>query len=380
MPYCVNCGKQISEDTKFCPHCGTKTDIPSGENLEKRKETYAGEIRKCPNCGEVLSAFEIKCHSCGFELRNVKASAAIQEFYQKIVQIESQRNECQEGETEKSIANVIRNFPVPNTKEDVLEFMMLAASNIDTSLYSVQGDRKKSKEYQAQKIVNDAWCATAEQTYHKAKLSFENDPDFSAIQELYTHKIKSIRLEKQKGTLNIFGSGVSKIFSKMGMLIHKEPAILILLLLPLLPLLIRMSFGTSNYFDNKEKAHHEKEKQLEAIVVEIQDCIANENYDTAFIKAQGLYMDDNWSSESTERWDKVRKDLIDLIETKSGVSYTSGTSLPNQEDTPTSNSSEEGYSSSSSVKDTLDETREVLGESIDTVTDSFKNAFSGIFD
>ena len=57
-----------------------------------------------------------------------------------------------------------------------------------------------------------------------------------------------------------------------------------------------------------------KEHKLEQIVEEIEEDIANKNYDSALIKANKLHMDDGWSSESKEHWDEEREYLIDMIE------------------------------------------------------------------
>ena len=59
MPFCVNCGQEIKEGTKFCTNCGSAV-VPhiKPENSE-RKTFYDGEIRKCPSCGEVINSFMV---------------------------------------------------------------------------------------------------------------------------------------------------------------------------------------------------------------------------------------------------------------------------------------------------------------------------------
>lgn len=37
--------------------------------------------------------------------------------------------------------DLIRNFSIPNTKEDVLEFIVLAAANIDLKVYGLDSDK-----------------------------------------------------------------------------------------------------------------------------------------------------------------------------------------------------------------------------------------------
>lgn len=64
--------------------------------------------------------------------------------------------------------DLIRNFYIPNTKEDICEFFILAVSNI-----------------KARDDCEDAWRAKLEQAYQKARLSFGNDSSFSEINKLY---------------------------------------------------------------------------------------------------------------------------------------------------------------------------------------------------
>ncbi|MBA7503107.1 hypothetical protein ES706_01714 [subsurface metagenome] len=52
MPFCPNCGKEVSEDAKFCPKCGkrlikTQSEQPATSALYK--EVSAGELGKRMN-------------------------------------------------------------------------------------------------------------------------------------------------------------------------------------------------------------------------------------------------------------------------------------------------------------------------------------------
>ncbi len=53
--FCKNCGKEISEGTKFCPSCGA-----SQENTVSAPAT-----RKCKGCGEEIASDLIFCPKCG---------------------------------------------------------------------------------------------------------------------------------------------------------------------------------------------------------------------------------------------------------------------------------------------------------------------------
>lgn len=189
MPFCQHCGQELSPDAKFCPKCGTAIEKEDRDVACERKQVFEGEIRKCPNCGEVLKAFEATCPTCGYELRGSHAVGAIQEFVQKLGQIETEYKLMDVGELldkdSLSIAderkiNLIRNFAVPNTKEDIFEFLILASSNVTTmqNMFDVQSSYSKV-------AVCEAWEAKFEQVYNKAKLTFGEEKEFEKIQEIY---------------------------------------------------------------------------------------------------------------------------------------------------------------------------------------------------
>ena len=168
MPFCSNCGQQINDGAKFCPSCGTAVSNEKTNN--QRKTVFEGNIHKCPNCGEVLNSFTSNCPSCGYEIRGASNSAAFQEFAVKLASAESRQ---------EKIA-IIRNFPIPNTKEDILEFMILASTNIGDNL---------------EKDISAAWQSKTEQAYQKAQIIFQDEKEFSRIQNIYSQVC--VKLTKQ---------------------------------------------------------------------------------------------------------------------------------------------------------------------------------------
>lgn len=170
MAFCINCGKELSVDAKFCSNCGTSTGIPDNS---KRNTVYDGELHKCPHCGEVLNSFVVTCPTCGFELRGTKSSHSVTSFAERLESAKSQEQRV----------SLIRNFPVPNTKEDILEFMILASSNFEDKL---------------DKEICDAWLAKIEQCYQKGKLLFKDDVFFVGIQNAYDQAYAKIKRTKQK--------------------------------------------------------------------------------------------------------------------------------------------------------------------------------------
>lgn len=161
MPYCSNCGAQVSAEDKFCSQCGkTINKEPS------RKTVYEGEIHKCPNCGEVLDTFSVVCPTCGYEIRGKTASFSVKDFAIKLAN----------AKTEIAKVDLIRSFPIPNTKEDIFEFMILASTNYDECFF--QSDNVQTE-------IRRAWISKIEQGYQKAKLLFGDSPEFQKIEAVY---------------------------------------------------------------------------------------------------------------------------------------------------------------------------------------------------
>lgn len=172
MPYCTNCGCQITDNAKFCSNCGSAINSSKNDQSE-RKTVYEGNIHKCPNCGEVLQSFVANCPACGYELRGNMAADSVRKLYWELNRTTTP--------AQKDL--IIRSFPIPNSKEDILEFMIMASSNI-----LGEDDRD----------IYEAWLAKFEQAYQKAVLLFRADNDFTKIQQIYDNCQVNINTEKQR--------------------------------------------------------------------------------------------------------------------------------------------------------------------------------------
>lgn len=218
--YCRNCGEKLMPNSKFCNYCGTPTEDTidkknvveekknetSREELTERKMVYDGKIHKCPNCGEVLNSFVTNCPACGYELRDSKNSSAVEELSRKLEEIEQNRDRTKVStkilgafnlsdgltKTDEQKISLIRNFPIPNTKEDLYEFLILSKSNIEIDLY--ENTQIKS----ARLAISDAWKAKFEQSYQKAKLLLKNDDRMVEIDKMYKEINNSINKAKRK--------------------------------------------------------------------------------------------------------------------------------------------------------------------------------------
>jgi hypothetical protein len=222
MAFCTNCGHHLVDGAKFCFECGAKVDISTVSHDEARKTMYDGEIHKCPNCGDILDAHELVCEACGWERRGSKATTSVQELQLRLETLYSKRpprkmrsvfayalsgGQVLTNEDEE-IVSLIKNFPIPNNKEDIMEFAILASSNIDVKVYdSLEGQRYQLLN-PAQREISDAWLAKFEQAKQKAEIMFGHTPEYLSVRNVYENKMKTIKKQKLKRVwllLGVFG-------------------------------------------------------------------------------------------------------------------------------------------------------------------------------
>lgn len=88
MVFCINCGQELTEGSKFCAGCGKA--VSDNSSTSQRKIIYEGEIYKCPNCGDILDAYESVCETCGYERRGAKATGSVRELQLKLEELSRQ--------------------------------------------------------------------------------------------------------------------------------------------------------------------------------------------------------------------------------------------------------------------------------------------------
>lgn len=206
MNICTNCGTHLAEGNKFCPECGTAVVIKEERN-------------KCPNCGEVLNSFTTNCPACGYELRKVSTSSALEKLSNELKRVDAKEmniyepknfvekvfgkteekiraeQENLEEEREKEKANIIINFNVPNTKEDLVEFALAASANIEkSSTFGILTNEE-----------GKAWLFKLDQVYKKAAISMGNEPEFEIIKEVYDSVHGKMRFDKFKFSIFLWG-------------------------------------------------------------------------------------------------------------------------------------------------------------------------------
>ncbi len=155
----------------------SQTPIPTGN-----KE---GIVVKCPSCGDIVPSFTINCKACGHEFRGVISRSVILQLQIKLKEIEDYEwknnqynglngNNKLDHMVLNSIADkqtpIIEGFLVPNTKEDLLEFLSLALP-----IGSKQFSWSEKFTHAADIKLSKTYKAKAQQCIMKARIAFAND-------------------------------------------------------------------------------------------------------------------------------------------------------------------------------------------------------------
>ncbi|KAB2963804.1 hypothetical protein [Zoogloea sp.] len=126
-----------------------------------------GNVNKCPSCGAQLGAFVSSCQSCGHEITDVEANRSITTLVSRLEEVEREVDE--KGLTgrrrEQTIverrARVIRDFPVPNSREDLQQLLYFIQPKL---IESVKPDPN-----------TEDWRAKFNEVVSRAKNAYKND-------------------------------------------------------------------------------------------------------------------------------------------------------------------------------------------------------------
>lgn len=136
---------------------------------------------------------QIKCPECGYEFRDVEACSTTKELQKKLDEIEAETSNSMGvigmyakltgmDKTTSRKVQVIKNWPVPNTKEDLIEMLTLCDANRKANA----GENN---------LMAPAWNSKLKQVMAKAKVLLKNDPEGQAvIQEIEAGKAKNKKI------------------------------------------------------------------------------------------------------------------------------------------------------------------------------------------
>jgi len=166
------------------------------QSLQQTTQTTAapksdkfGEVKKCPACGAMVQSFQTKCSDCGHEFKNIGANVSIGKLFEMLNACENERKDQDMSvgsalgamfaealgggdkimEKKKSI---ISGFPIPNTKDDILEFLSTAIPNAKKkgNMFT-----KGNEENKSHNDLAPTWKSKCEQIIMKAKFSMKED-------------------------------------------------------------------------------------------------------------------------------------------------------------------------------------------------------------
>jgi len=201
-----------------------KEDKPTSvaQNPAAPKSDKYGDVKKCPSCGTIVQSFSGKCSDCGYEFRDIQSDTTINKLFDALMEADAiPMEEYKESSLNKMIVNnsgksfgvigktlshssetfakadeqkreaehfkrhkekiisrkiqIISNFPVPNSKEPLLEFLTLGISKAKPTKTGFVGLFTKTDADKEHNALVPAWKSKIEQVVMKAKLSMKED-------------------------------------------------------------------------------------------------------------------------------------------------------------------------------------------------------------
>lgn len=192
--------------------------LAKAKKAAKPSNEKRGNVVHCPACGAIVEAGSIKCKECGYVFSNVEANSSVKTFYAELMKIESKRNSYNDDEIFNKASSMIKAYPVPTTKEDILEFLTLAVTYLEDGKANVTSSiiwiivsailimvglplcfaagvgliplgiayyiiKNKFYKQSYEKKMRCVWRAKASQVIAKGKLTLSGDQEFMQIQE-----------------------------------------------------------------------------------------------------------------------------------------------------------------------------------------------------
>jgi hypothetical protein len=181
----------------------------------KQKSSKVGNIMTCPACGATVNAMELNCSECGHEFRNVNSSDSIEHLKSEIKKIHKNAMEADpEGgkigkwfaktfgedkeeklcDSLKNQSNFIRNHNFGNSKEEILDHLTHASSQITSYNNEIRDIQKRidsdddelydEELLHANQKVKNAWITLIEQCKTKATLGIKDEAELKKIMNI----------------------------------------------------------------------------------------------------------------------------------------------------------------------------------------------------
>ena len=157
----------------------------------KPTKEKVGNLNTCPSCGSSVNSFQTKCSDCGHEFRNVQINRSIKDLMTELKKIKKTNFKDEDGDIDEeeyfnARAEVIRNFSIPTTKEDLIEF----------ATKSIAEFKEKEIDYDE---LNSAWASKAEEAISKLVVFSNND---SSLVSLIVLLEKNLNIKQKRNKSN----------------------------------------------------------------------------------------------------------------------------------------------------------------------------------
>lgn len=174
-------------------------ELKKTEQTAAPKSNKFGDVKKCPICGAIVSAGLAACKECGYAFVSVESASSIKLLYEELKKEDNKSYEkgfdifsildSSRGEYEIKLkkaqakATIIRNFPVPNAKSDLLE--LLSGIHMQANPKGRKDNMSSSYTTDAAEDLGLAYWHLYTKCISMAKISFFKDPAFQFFFEHY---------------------------------------------------------------------------------------------------------------------------------------------------------------------------------------------------
>jgi hypothetical protein len=154
------------------------------EASKPKQKEKVGNVKACPACGASVKAMTLNCSDCDHEFVSAEGNSSIKKLISEIEKINQKSNNDSESmmntvwdtaQTHSKKNQLIEMFPIPNTKEDLIEFLTYTISKVDYSDSASGGP----------------WTKKAKESILKSRLFFSNDKEMLMTLDLFEKEIKN---------------------------------------------------------------------------------------------------------------------------------------------------------------------------------------------
>jgi hypothetical protein len=167
--------------------------------IQTPKSNKFGDMCKCPACGAIVTSGTAKCQECGYAFSNIEANRTVERLYEELQRIgSSTRSKTPEslkelftaaltvGEPDESTKKkmaVISNFPIPNTRADLIDTLSSIQGKVDS-----KASKKGLNNFNEEELGYAYWLMYTN-CINKARISFSDDKAFQPYFDFYEKEL-----------------------------------------------------------------------------------------------------------------------------------------------------------------------------------------------